>query len=121
MIKMFKFKSESKRKEFKECGDEANRNIANIIGPNPFYGLVDDYGDIIEVRRTCDGLNVIDDYGTVFWHREISAFLIEVESESDEIKPAVQPKYEQLLVENIDLRARLAKLENRVNRLERIV
>lgn len=113
MLKQFRFKNDIARAAFRGLLG-ANVTISDEIGNNTFWGMVDEDKNIYQVYRNKDAEDqILEDYDPVFFNNEINSYLIECTDPQNS-----KPSYDELLAENADLRARLAKLEIRVNRLE---
>ncbi|UYD58553.1 hypothetical protein IPAKJDPM_00210 [Aeromonas phage avDM14-QBC] len=122
-MKKFRFKSEEAMRGFSALSD-TNNEIAEKLKTSVFYALVSG-GEIEEVSIQWQSADLFPDYFPIFFESEIKKYLEEVtdENAANEITKNIceTNKVDQLLAENMDLRSRLAKLETRLNRIEKLV
>ncbi|UYD57459.1 hypothetical protein OFDDKENP_00083 [Aeromonas phage B614] len=122
-MKKFRFKSEEAMRSFSALSD-TNNEIAQALKTSVFYALMP-CGDIDEVSIEPGSADLFPDYFPIFFESEIKKYLEEVtdENAANEITKNIceTNKVDQLLAENMDLRSRLAKLETRLNRIEKLV
>ncbi|UOX40471.1 hypothetical protein UGMREWDR_CDS0155 [Aeromonas phage GomatiRiver_11] len=122
-MKKFRFKSEEAVHRFSALSD-TNDEIAGKLKTSVFYALMAD-GDIDKVSIQPHSEDLFPDYYPVFFESEVAGYLEEVTNTdiANEITEEIceSNKIDQLLAENMDLRSRLAKLETRLNRIEKLV
>lgn len=122
-MKRYRFKSAEARHKFAAVSD-SNKDIANIVCDRVFYAdMPRDAVD--EIFFEINGITLFPDYFPVFFAIEVKEYLEEVGAEdvAHEISRKILENndVEQLLAENAALRERMSKLENRLERLERLV
>lgn len=118
-MKKFRFKDADALTRFRSNDSStANQEIANTLALDVFMGeLV--RGQIERVTWVDENYDLFPDYSPIFFDNEVKRYLVEVCDEPVIEKP--NPDIEKLLAENMDLRARITKLETRLNRLEKLV
>ena len=122
-MKRYRFKSDEARREFAAISD-INAAIANSVCDHVFYVAMP-RNTIDEIFFEINGITLFPEYFPVFLANEVKEYLEEVGAEdvAHEISQKILENndVEQLLAENAALRERMSKLENRLERLERLV
>lgn len=122
-MKRYRFKSAEARHKFAAVSD-TNKTIANSVCDRVFYAAMP-RDAIDEIFFEINGITLFPEYFPVFFGIEVREYLEEVSAEdvAHEISQKILENndVEQLLAENATLRERMSKLENRLERLERLV